>query len=113
MVSEDLIPRGREMQTKGQNVLVKFGIDAYDGNGKKVDPTKINWDKVTPGTYSYSQQPGKENPLGFPENQLRQRPFGLHARHAVGPDFRAQLPLRKFGLHPRSQHRKSGDMAAR
>jgi L,D-transpeptidase YcbB len=64
VISEDLIPRGREMQAKGQNVLVKFGIDAYSG-GKKVDPTKINWDKVSPGTYSYSEQPGKENPLGF------------------------------------------------
>ncbi len=62
---EDLIPRGREMQAKGQNVLLKFGIDAYDGSGKKVSPEKINWDKVSPGTYSYSQQPGKENPLGF------------------------------------------------
>jgi murein L,D-transpeptidase YcbB/YkuD len=64
VISEDLIPRGREMQAKGQNVLVKFGIDAYAG-GKKVDPLTINWDKVSPGTYSYSQQPGKENPLGF------------------------------------------------
>ena len=64
VISEDLIPRGREMQAKGQNVLLKFGIDAYS-NGKKVDPTKIDWEKVSPGTYSYSEQPGKENPLGF------------------------------------------------
>jgi murein L,D-transpeptidase YcbB/YkuD len=64
VISEDLIPRGREMQAKGQNVLLKFGIDAY-ANGKKVDPTKIDWEKVSPGTYSYSEQPGKENPLGF------------------------------------------------
>lgn len=63
--SEDLIPRGRELQKKGQDVLAKFHIDAYDGGGKKVDTTAINWDKVRPGTYSYSQQPGKENPLGF------------------------------------------------
>ena len=63
--SEDLIPRGREMQAKGQNVLVKFHIDAYDGAGRKVDPEKIEWSKVRPGTYTYSQQPGKENPLGF------------------------------------------------
>lgn len=63
--SEDLIPRGREMQKKGQNVLHKFHIDAYDGNGKKVDPDKIDWTKVSPGRYTYSQQPGKENPLGF------------------------------------------------
>jgi L,D-transpeptidase YcbB len=63
--SEDLIPRGREMQKKGQNVLVKFHIDAYDGAGKKVDSEKVDWDKVRPGTYTYSQQPGKDNPLGF------------------------------------------------
>jgi L,D-transpeptidase YcbB len=65
VISEDLIPRGRAMQQKGQNVLVKFGIDAYDGSGRKVDPQKIDWDKVSPGTYRYSQKPGKENPLGF------------------------------------------------
>ena len=53
------------MQSKGQNVLAKFSIDAYDGTGKKVRTSKINWNKVSPGTYSYSQQPGKENPLGF------------------------------------------------
>lgn len=65
VIAEDLIPRGREMQEKGQDVLSKFKIDAYDGSGKKVDTSKINWQKVSPGTYSYSQQPGKENPLGF------------------------------------------------
>lgn len=63
--SEDLIPRGREMQSKGQSVLEKFHIDAYEGSGNKVDPAKIDWNKVRPGAYSYSQQPGKENPLGF------------------------------------------------
>ena len=63
--SEDLIPRGREMQKKGQSVLAKFHIDAYNGAGKKVDPESVDWNTVRPGTYSYSQQPGKENPLGF------------------------------------------------
>lgn len=63
--SEDLIPRGREMQKKGQNVLLKFHLDAYDGSGKKVNPEKINWDNVRPGTYTYSEQPNKDNPLGF------------------------------------------------
>lgn len=63
--SEDLIPRGRELQKKGQNVLKKFHIDAYDGSGKKVDAENVDWNKVRPGTYTYSQQPGKENPLGF------------------------------------------------
>ena len=65
VVSKDLIPRGQEMQKAGKNVLVKFGIDAYDGNGKKLDPEKINWSSSQPQGLSYSQQPGKENPLGF------------------------------------------------
>jgi L,D-transpeptidase YcbB len=63
--SEDLIPRGREMQKKGQSVLEKFHIEAFDGNGKKVDPAKIDWNKVTPGRYTYSEPPNKDNPLGF------------------------------------------------
>lgn len=63
--SEDLIPRGRELQSKGQNVLLKFHIDAYNGAGKRVDPEKVDWTKVSPGTYTFSQQPGKDNPLGF------------------------------------------------
>jgi len=65
VISKDLIPRGREMQQAGKNVLVKFGIDAYDGSGKKVDPEKIDWSSAQPNSFSYSQQPGKENPLGF------------------------------------------------
>ncbi len=65
VITKDLIPRGREMQKAGKNVLVKFGIDAYDGNGKKLDPEKVDWGSNQPAGLSYSQQPGKENPLGF------------------------------------------------
>ena len=65
VVSKDLIPKGQDMQRRNQNVLVKFGIDAYDASGKKLDPTKINWASSQPQSLSYKQQPGKENPLGF------------------------------------------------
>ena len=65
VVSKDLIPRGREMQEAGKNVLVKFGIDAYDGSGKKLAPENINWSSAQPAGLSYSQKPGKDNPLGF------------------------------------------------
>lgn len=65
VIDKDLIPKGREMQKAGKNVLVKFGIDAYDGAGKKLDPEKINWSSETPKGLSYKQQPGKDNPLGF------------------------------------------------
>ena len=65
VITKDLIPRGREMQAEGKNVLVKFGIDAYDGSGKKLDPEKINWSSAQPAGLAYSQKPGKDNPLGF------------------------------------------------
>ncbi len=65
VIAKDLIPKGREMQKGGKNVLTKFGIDAYDGNGKKLDPEKVNWSSGMPMTLSYRQQPGKENPMGF------------------------------------------------
>ena len=65
VIDKDLIPQGRELQAAGKSVLVKMGIDAYDGSGKKVDPEKINWSSSQPKSLSYRQQPGKENPLGF------------------------------------------------
>ncbi len=65
VIKEDLIPKGRDMQTKGaESVLVKFGIDAYEG-GKKIDPETIDWSSSRPLSLSYRQVPGKDNPLGF------------------------------------------------
>lgn len=64
VIQKDLIPQGREMQAKGENVLIKTGIEAYS-NGKKVDPNSIDWSSSAPKSYSYRQPPGKDNPLGF------------------------------------------------
>lgn len=65
VIEKDLIPQGRDLQAKGESVLVKMGIDAYDGTGKKVNPEKINWSSSQPRSLSYRQPPGKDNPLGF------------------------------------------------
>ncbi len=65
VIAKDLIPKGRQMQKSGKSVLVKYGIDAYNGAGKKVDPKSINWNSSRPHSLSYRQQPGKDNPLGF------------------------------------------------
>ena len=65
VVREDLIPKGQSLQAKGQDVLAKFGIDAYDGNGKKLDTSKINWSSQAAANLRFSEQPGKDNPLGF------------------------------------------------
>jgi len=65
VILKDLIPQGRELQAEGKNVLVKTGIEAYDGNGRKVDPEKIDWNGAAVRSYAYRQPPGKDNPLGF------------------------------------------------
>lgn len=65
VIREDLIPRARESQAKGVDLLKKTGINAYDGNGRKVDSSKIDWSGSAPRGYAYRQPAGKDNPLGF------------------------------------------------
>ena len=65
VLTEDLAPKGRAMAAKGQDALAKLGIDAFDGGGRKVDTSQIDWNKVAQGAYRLVQPPGKENPLGF------------------------------------------------
>ena len=63
VIQEDLIPTGQKMARRGESVLVKFKIDAYGGDGRKLDPRKVSWD--TAQGLTFRQQPGPENPLGF------------------------------------------------
>lgn len=65
VIEKDLFPRGREMARSGKSVLVQYGIDAYDAQGRRVDPEKVNFSSPAARGLSFKQQPGKENPLGF------------------------------------------------
>jgi L,D-transpeptidase YcbB len=65
VIEKDLIPKGQEMARRGQSVLVKYNIDAYGGDGRKLDPAKVNWSGPGVRGLAYRQQPGPENPLGF------------------------------------------------
>lgn len=76
VVTKDLIPKGRQMSHQKQGVLIKYGIDAYDGNGRKLDPKKVNWGSRQPYGLSYRQQPGPDNPLGFVK-------INFHNAHSV------------------------------
>src|SRR5262245_43153786 len=42
VIEKDLIPKGQEMARQGQSVLIKYHIDAYGADGKKLDPAKVN-----------------------------------------------------------------------
>ena len=48
VIDKDLIPKGQDMQRRNQDVLAKFGIDAYDASGRKLDSSKINWPAAPP-----------------------------------------------------------------
>jgi L,D-transpeptidase YcbB len=76
VVAKDLIPKGQEMARRGQSVLVKYGIDAYSADGKKLDPNQIDWKTAAAKGLTYRQQPGPENPLGFVK-------INFHNSHSV------------------------------
>ncbi len=76
VISQDLIPKGMDMQRRGQDVLAKYGIDAYGADGRKVESSRVNWSLARATGYSFKQQPGPENPLGFVK-------INFHNNHSV------------------------------
>ena len=76
VIEKDLIPKGEEMSKRGQSVLVKFKIDAYGGDGRKLDPAKVSWSGGGAKSLTFRQQPGPENPLGFVK-------MNFHNAHSV------------------------------
>ncbi len=76
VITKDLVPKGRDMQARGQDVLAKYGIEAFGSDGKKLDTSKINWTNLGVNGLTYRQQPGPENPLGFVK-------INFHNAHSV------------------------------
>lgn len=76
VITKDLIPKGMDMERRGQDVLSKFGIEAYGADGRKLDSSKIKWSTAQAAGYSFKQQPGPENPLGFVK-------LNFHNAHSV------------------------------
>lgn len=76
VIEKDLIPKGADMARRGQDVLAKYGIDAFGTDGRKLDSSKINWTAGGARGLTYRQQPGPENPLGFVK-------INFHNSHSV------------------------------
>ena len=76
VIDKDLIPKAQDMAKRGQDALAKYSIDAYGGDGRKLDSSKINWAGGAARGLTFRQQPGPENPLGFVK-------INFHNSHSV------------------------------
>ena len=77
IVAKDLVPKARAEAKKGRtDLLNRYRISAFDGNGRKVNPNKINWSSSAVLNYRYRQDPWKDNSMGFVK-------INFHNAHAV------------------------------
>jgi murein L,D-transpeptidase YcbB/YkuD len=88
VLKSDLVPKGREMQPKGQDVLAKYKIDAYLDyaayqKGHRLDPMQINWSSEASLRYFYVQNAGEENPLGYAKINFAS-PHGVYMHDTPG-----------------------------
>ncbi|MEZ5816184.1 MAG: L,D-transpeptidase family protein [Hyphomicrobiaceae bacterium] len=93
VITKDLVPKGRDMQKRGQDVLAKYGIEAFNGEGKKLDTSKINWSSASAAGLTFRQAPGPENPLGFVKINFN-NPYSVYmhdtpSQTLFGRNFRA------------------------
>ncbi|MGO8955563.1 MAG: L,D-transpeptidase family protein [Rhodomicrobium sp.] len=94
VLKSDLIPKGRDMQPKGQDVLAKYKIDAYTDyaayqKGQRIDPMQINWNSDQPLHYYYVQNAGEENPLGYVKINF-DSPHGVYMHDTPGQSIFSQ-----------------------
>ncbi len=94
VLKSDLIPKGRAMRPKGEDVLAKYKIDAYADfaayqRGQRIDPMKIEWNSDAPLHYFYVQNAGEENPLGYVKINF-ESPEGVYMHDTPGQSVFAQ-----------------------
>jgi murein L,D-transpeptidase YcbB/YkuD len=65
IVQKDLVPKGREMAQRGQDLLSAYRMEAFTASGTPIDARSIDWFGTDVYTYSFRQLPWSENSLGF------------------------------------------------
>ncbi len=88
VLKSDLLPKGRDMQPRGEDVLAKYKIDAYADHsayqrGQRIDPMQINWSSEAPLHYFYVQNAGEDNPLGYVKINFAS-PHGVYMHDTPG-----------------------------
>lgn len=94
IVRKDLVPKARQYARRGQDILAAYRIDVYDGQGRKLDPARINWNSNAVYSYAYRQQPWEDNSMGFVKiNFPNAHSVYMHdtpSKSLFGRNFRAQ-----------------------
>ncbi|MBQ0816554.1 MAG: L,D-transpeptidase family protein [Methyloceanibacter sp.] len=65
IIHKDLVPKGRQYASRGQDMLAAYRMEAFDTAGNQLEPRQIDWFGEAVYTYNFRQQPWKENSLGF------------------------------------------------
>ncbi|MDJ0512119.1 MAG: L,D-transpeptidase family protein [Methyloceanibacter sp.] len=65
IIKSDIIPKGRQFSSRGQDMLAAYRMEAIDRNGNIVDPRTIDWYGNAVNTYRFRQKPWEENSLGY------------------------------------------------
>ncbi len=65
IIHKDLVPKGREFATRGQDMLAAYHMEAFDAQGNPLDPRQIDWFGEAVYNYNFRQRPWEENSLGF------------------------------------------------
>jgi murein L,D-transpeptidase YcbB/YkuD len=65
IIHKDLVPKGRQYASRGQDMLAAYRMEAFDAAGNPLDPRQIDWYGEAVYTYNFRQRPWEENSLGF------------------------------------------------
>lgn len=97
VIREDVIPKARGLQAKGQSFLSKYKIEAYASyaayqRGERLQ--QINWNSDQPRNLFYVQGPGDDNPLGYAKINFH-NPYSVYMHDTPGQslfsrNFRAE-----------------------
>ncbi|MEG6509552.1 L,D-transpeptidase family protein [Methyloligella sp. 2.7D] len=65
IVRNDLVPKARELQARGVDMLATYRMQAIDGSGQILGPGQVDWYSDAVYGYRFRQLPWEENSLGF------------------------------------------------